>query len=58
MHAMKAGDVIKEEDIGVLRTEKILTPGISPEYLDEVIGKTLVCDVEDGEGVLMRHYRA
>ena len=51
MHAMKADDIIKEEDIGVLRTEKILTPGISPEYLDEVIGKTLACDVEDGEGV-------
>ena len=51
MRAMKAGEVIKEGDVAVLRTEKVLTPGISPEYLEEVIGKTLVCDVNDGAGV-------
>ena len=32
-------------------TEKVLTPGISPEFLDDVIGKTLSCDVVDGAGV-------
>ena len=51
MRAMKKGEVIGADDVAVLRTEKILTPGISPEYLDEVIGKTLACDVEDGQGV-------
>lgn len=51
MRAMKKGEVIGEGDVAVLRTEKILTPGISPEYLDDVIGKTLACDVEDGAGV-------
>ncbi len=53
MNAMKAGQVIGEGDVAVLRTEKVLTPGISPEYLDDVIGKTLARDVEAGEGVLM-----
>ena len=51
MRAMKTGEVIGAGDVAVLRTEKILTPGISPEYLDDVIGKTLARDVEDGEGV-------
>lgn len=51
MHDMKAGEIIGAGDVAVLRTEKILTPGISPEYLDEIIGKTLACDVKDGEGV-------
>ena len=51
MHGMKVGDVIRAEDIGVLRTEKILTPGLTPDWLDKVIGATLVCDVESGQGV-------
>ena len=53
MRAMKAGEIIGQGDVAVLRTEKVLSPGISPEYLDVVIGKTLACDVEDGDGVLM-----
>ncbi|MBR6340587.1 MAG: N-acetylneuraminate synthase family protein [Treponema sp.] len=51
MRDMNKGEVIGEGDVAVLRTEKVLTPGISPEYLDDVIGKTLACDVEDGAGV-------
>ena len=51
MTELKSGAVIKESDIGVLRTEKVLTPGISPEFLDEVIGATLVKDVTSGSGV-------
>lgn len=51
MRSMKKGEVIGEGDVAVLRTEKVLTPGISPELLDDVIGKTLACDVEDGAGV-------
>lgn len=51
MRDMKKGEVISEKDVAVLRTEKILTPGISPEYLEKVIGATMVTDAEDGEGV-------
>lgn len=54
LHFMKEfekGHVIKEENIGILRTEKVLTPGITPEYYDLVIGKTLSRNVKSGSGV-------
>lgn len=51
MHDMKAGDIIGAEDVAVLRTEKILTPGLTPDYLDKVIGKKIVRDVASGAGV-------
>lgn len=51
MHSMKKGDVISRDDIGVLRTEKILTPGISPEFLKTVTDCILSRDVTAGEGV-------
>ena len=51
MRAMKKGEALGQGDISILRTEKILTPGISPEFFDLLIGKTLARDVEDGAGV-------
>ncbi len=51
MRDMKKGEVVDERSIGILRTEKILSPGISPEYFDLIIGKTLARDVEDGAGL-------
>ena len=51
MNDMKKGDVIGEADVAVLRTEKILTPGLTPDNLDKVIGAVLVRDVEAGQGV-------
>ena len=53
MHDMKAGEVIKEEDIGVLRTEKVLTPGLTPDWLDKVVGAKLLRDVVSGEGIIL-----
>lgn len=52
MRDMKKGEVITEKDIGVLRTEKVLSVGIHPKFYESVIGKTLLSDVEDGSGVL------
>ncbi|MFC2603058.1 MAG: N-acetylneuraminate synthase family protein [Treponema sp.] len=52
MRAMKKGERIGANDIAVLRTEKILTPGISPEFLETVIGARLAKDVERGSGVV------
>lgn len=52
MRAMKKGERIGANDIAVLRTEKILTPGISPEFLETVIGARLAKDVESGSGVV------
>lgn len=51
MQDLKAGDVLKESDVGILRTEKILTPGMSPEFYDLVIGKKLAKDVTAGQGL-------
>lgn len=55
MRKMKAGEKICKEDIGVLRTEKILTPGLSPLFLDDVIGAVLAKDATNGEGVSWNH---
>ena len=51
MKDLKQGEQIKESDIAILRTEKKLNPGISPEFYDSVIGKILSRDVCDGDGV-------
>lgn len=51
MKAFEAGHVLEAQDIGVLRTEKVLTPGIGPEFLESVIGKKLARAVQDGAGV-------
>lgn len=56
MRSMKKGETLGEKDIAVLRTEKVLTPGISPEFWAHAIGKTLVQDVNDGEGLLWEHF--
>lgn len=45
------GETILEGDVALLRTEKILTPGLSPEFLDRVIGARLARDVINGEGI-------
>ena len=51
MKAFEAGHVLEAQDIGVLRTEKVLTPGLSPEFLESVIGKKLRRAVDHGAGV-------
>lgn len=59
LHFMKdfsKGYTITENDIGILRTEKILTPGISPEYYDLLIGKKLKTDVTSGAGVRLEDF--
>lgn len=53
---MKKGDTVNTEDIGILRTEKILTPGISPDFLHTIEGAKLTKDVTGGEGILIEHF--
>jgi sialic acid synthase SpsE len=48
---LRKGVVIGESDVAVLRTEKILRPGISPEFLSHVVGTTVKRHVPDGEGI-------
>lgn len=51
MDSFTKGHKIAEGDVQVLRTEKILTPGIHPDYLETVTGKVLTRDVQSGAGV-------
>lgn len=51
MRSLKKGEKVLLSDIGVLRTEKILSPGISPEFLNLAAGSVLAHDVQNGAGV-------
>ena len=44
--------MLKNSDIAVLRTEKNLTAGESPEYLHYFIGSVLQKDVTGGSGAV------
>lgn len=55
MKSFKKGHKLSAKDVAVLRTEKVLTPGISPEYLEKVIGARLKQDVSSGSGLLLEH---
>jgi sialic acid synthase SpsE len=52
MRDIKVGTVLEAGDIGVLRTEKVLSVGLSPEFLDKILGSRLTRDVCDGAGVV------
>ncbi len=56
MTSHKAGEKIRQEDISILRTEKILTPGISPEFMQLVSEATLTRDVTAGAGVSLEDF--
>ncbi|MFI3257581.1 MAG: N-acetylneuraminate synthase family protein, partial [Spirochaetales bacterium] len=61
IHAVKSikkGEIIKESDIAVLRTEKILSVGLHPKFFDAIIGKKSAQDICDGEGILWEHLTA
>lgn len=49
--SLEKGHKIGSKDIAVLRTEKVLTPGIPPEFLETVTGCVLQKDVTSGSGV-------
>lgn len=53
MRDMEKGEIIQEKDISILRTEKILTVGESPEFLPLFLGSTLQTKVISGEGALI-----
>lgn len=54
IHALKAikkGDIFSEKNLALLRTEKVLRPGIGPEQLPRIIGRAARRDVANGEGI-------
>lgn len=48
---LPAGHVLSADGVAILRTEKVLSPGIGPEHLDTVIGARLTRAVKSGAGV-------
>jgi len=54
IHALRdiqKGETIKKGDFGVLRTEKILRPGLEPCFEDLIEGKIAMNFIPDGEGI-------
>lgn len=51
LRAARAGSIVTEKDVAILRTEKKLTPGIGPEWMETIVGSALARDVENGAGV-------
>lgn len=51
MNSYKKGEFLDETKIDILRTEKVLSPGISPEFYSDLIGAQLSRDVVAGEGL-------
>jgi sialic acid synthase SpsE len=51
LQAIRKGDLFSTDNVAILRTEKILRPGIGPEFLPHVLGRHAARDVPDGEGI-------
>jgi sialic acid synthase SpsE len=54
IHAMRdigKGETLSEECLALLRTEKVLRPGLAPELLSAVLGRLARRDVESGQGL-------
>jgi sialic acid synthase SpsE len=54
IHALRdiqPGEIIKPEDFAVLRTEKILRPGLAPSWADRICGRTARQFIPAGEGI-------
>ena len=51
LRAIKKGEVYSAENLALLRTEKILRPGLGPELLPAVLGRKARRAVPSGEGI-------
>ncbi len=56
MRDLEAGQIVGAEDIGILRTEKVLTPGLGPEFMENILGKKTSRPVKSGSGLLMEDF--
>lgn len=48
---LSEGAVLSKKNIAVLRTEKVLTPGLHPKWFDTILGRRLERPVPAGEGI-------
>jgi sialic acid synthase SpsE len=51
MRAVRKGECFGPADLAILRTEKVLRPGLDPELLAVLIGRRAMRDIASGEGV-------
>jgi sialic acid synthase SpsE len=48
---IKKGEALSEQNVALLRSEKNLLPGLSPDFWQTVIGKCVTKDVPTGKGI-------
>lgn len=48
---IRKGEALGPENVAVLRTEKVLRPGLHPRFLALALGRVAARDIPDGEGV-------
>ena len=54
VHALRdinPGEIIRTEDFTVLRTEKVLRPGLAPSFAEHITGRTARQLIPAGEGI-------
>jgi sialic acid synthase SpsE len=51
LRAIAAGEPFTADTVGVLRTEKVLRPGLAPVWLSAVLGRRARRDIPAGEGI-------
>lgn len=51
LNEIKKGEAFSEKNTAILRTEKVLRPGIAPNMLSEVLLRKASQDIEEGEGI-------
>ncbi len=49
--SLAQGHILGPEDVKILRTEKVLSPGLPPEHLETVVGCALARATENGAGL-------
>lgn len=55
LRSMEAGDRITPDSVAILRTEKILEPGLSPEFFDVIVGSILRKNIDAGQGLTWQY---
>jgi sialic acid synthase SpsE len=48
---IRAGEVLSEANLALLRTEKVLRPGLTPDLMGAVLGRAARREVESGQGI-------
>ncbi len=55
LHALvdiRAGDAFSPENVAILRTEKILRPGLEPAWYEAILTRKAARDIEAGQGIV------